>query len=230
MERRRFVRLASALPAIGVAGCLSAARGGDPSGEDADTPAPEPDGPSYEFDGSGEFESDPFSLDPGLLAVDYRNEGNRHHVELFEAEDEFGSDVVNKFHVGGFDGTGVKQVAGGEYRLYVEGLNWQTTVRQPRYSEAEYESLPFETSGTDQALLGPFEFEDSTEITIAGKHDGSGGVTVDILSLSGSELAMPIHFYNDEGEYEETGTIEHEGPALVHAKTLDSWTLSVGES
>lgn len=228
MERRRFVRLASALPALGVAGCLGDARGDDPSGEDTETPAPEPDGPSYEFDGSGEFESDPFSLEPGLLAVDYHNESTRHHIELFEAGDDYGLNVVNESHAGGFDGTGVMQVAGGEYAIYVEGLNWQTTVRQPRYSEAEYESLPFETSGTDHALLGPFEFEDSTAITIAGEHDV--GVTVDLLSLSGGELAMPIHFFNDEGEYEETGTIEHVGPALVHVKTLDSWTVSVGET
>ena len=121
----------------------------------------------------------------------------------------------------------MRKVAGGEYRIYAEGLDWKITVRQPRFSEVEYESLPFETSGTDSALIGPFEFDDPTEVTISGK--GTTGVTVDLLAFSGSELTMPIHFFNDDGEYEQTGTVEHTGPALLHVQTKDPWTISVGD-
>lgn len=94
-----------------------------------------------------------------------------------------------------------------------------------RFSEAEYESVPFEVSGTDYAVLGPFEFERDTEVGI--ELDSEELVIVTLLSVDGVDAGRVLSANEAEG-YQGSGTVGQAGSGLLLVETTGTWTLTVG--
>lgn len=218
MHRRRYLQAVGGASAIGLAGCMGVL-GSDGSDE-------APDGESYEFEGEGKGETETFTLEEGLVALDFHNFGSGNViVHIREAGSTIGGHLINER--GAFDGTAAMNIdTAGEYYVNIRNADqWRATVRQPRFSESEFESIPFEASETDFALFGPFEFERDTEVSIEAQTDRTVGV--DALTLDGNVATRIVSANPDESGYSETAPIGLSGQGLLYVDTMESWTLSV---
>lgn len=248
MDRRTFVRTVCGSSLLGVAGCLSDNSSDNPVGgngttddpndnssptdtpedESPEEPTPAADGPSYDFEGNGDFESDQFSLEEGLLTIDFRNWGTRHDINTFKMGDDYSRSILNETYENGFDGTVARYVAAGEYQLIIsDASQWNATVRQPRFSEVEYESLPYEGEGVDYALVGPFEFSRGTEVTLSGENNVGTG-SMDFHTLQGNRAAILANGGGyDDPQYEISATVKQSGPGFIYVDTMGTWTLTI---
>lgn len=216
MDRRQFLHAAGVTSTFGLAGCVGVL------GSD-DGPEPEPDGERYEFADDEDAVTDSFTLEEGLVAVDFHNFGVRHvSVHLRPVDESVGELLVNE--IGAFDGTAATHADGGEYELVVDGDQWEATVRQPRFSEAEYESVPYEVTGRDYAVLGPFDFDRDAEVAI--ELDSEELVIVNLLSVDGVDAGRVFSASDDEG-YQGSGTVGQAGGGLLFVETTGTWTLTV---
>jgi hypothetical protein len=125
--------------------------------------------------------------------------------------------------IGDFDGTVATNVPAGEYLLDIQADgSWEVTVEQPRFSQAEVESLPADVEGKDYAVLGPYQFEGVTRFTIDAETDSNvivylkdhRGTTVDIL-------------VNEIGPHEGSTTIRQSGVGIIYVETEKSWTVTL---
>mgnify|MGYP000610362418 CR=1 FL=1 len=188
-------------------------------------PTPAPDGESYSFDGSGGDVTDTFETTGGLVTFDLEHTGDSNFAVWLVSDDGDQEELLANI-VGEYDGTYAMYLQAGEYQLDIDADgDWTADIEQPRYSAAELESLPADASGEDSDYMGPYQFEDATEITIEAENDAA--VSVWLARHDGQLVDL---LANDIGPYEETTLITDSGTGLIFIQTDGGeWQIEIGD-
>lgn len=185
-------------------------------------PTPAPDEQSYSFSGSGQTATDRFAIDGGLVTVDLTHTGTSNFI-VYLVNAETGQEELLVNVIGDFDGTVATEAPEGEYVLDIRADgNWEIGVEQPRYSSVEVSDLPADADRTDYAVLGPFEFEGVTRITVDAEADSN--VIVWLMNHRGQEVEL---LFNEIGPFEGSTTTSQAGIGLIFAKIEEGWTITL---
>lgn len=181
-------------------------------------------GESHSFEGSGAEVTDEFSLDPGILTVDFAHDGEQNFiVDMLALEGEQWDDELLVNVIGDAEGSSVMSVNGGQYQIDVDADGgWSIDLDQPEATADDLQELPVEESGSGSTWLGPFTAEGVNEIH--GSHNGERNFIVSGHDADGGWELM----INEIGEYEGTGTFRADGGAFwVDIEADGDWTLEI---
>lgn len=211
----------------------------EPDPEQSETDSDEPDNSTdeseeiaspidpKEFSGSGTKVIQDAELGEGLVVADVTH----------ESESEISNIVVTAINADGGEerqifqdrdgksGEGANVIEGGKYHIEVDGDGeWLITLKQPRVSKAEAETLPIEISGERSSVVGPYLFDGVHVATIT--HSGDLDVIVTVWPMKGpwSDYQIPI-LEGGKGTYE--GTLSFDGIGWVHVEATGEWTLEI---
>lgn len=115
----------------------------DGTGEDEDEEEVEgvivETGESYSFDGSGAEVTDEFSLEPGILTVDFSHTGESNFiVDMIALEGEQWDDELLVNVIGDTEGSSVMSITGGQYQIDVNADgDWSLDLDQPEVTADE---------------------------------------------------------------------------------------------
>ncbi len=181
-------------------------------------------GESHSFDGSGAEVTDEFSLEPGILTVDFSHTGERNFiVNMVALEGEQWDDELLVNVIGDTEGSSVMSINGGQYQIDVDADgDWSLDLDQPEVTADDQQELPVEESGSGSTWLGPFTADGVNEIH--GTHDGERNFIVTGHDADGGWELM----INEIGEYEGSGTFRAGGGAFwIDVEADGNWTLEI---
>jgi hypothetical protein len=194
-----------------------------PTAEPTPTPIPALDGESYAFSGSGNDVTDSFSTEGGLVVLDFEHDGSSNFQ--VQAVNSAGDKEYLVNEIGTYDGQVALYLPSDDWRLDVTADgSWSADVTQPRFNENDIESLPAQAEGEHAAWFGPFEFEDTTEVTFVIEDDSQAAVW---LATHEGEKVDLLH--NEIGPYEGTALVTDSGVGLIIVDTDSAdWRIEIG--
>ena len=180
-------------------------------------------GETHSFSGSGDGVTEEFSLDRGLIIVEYEFNGDINQVEIVpEDADGFGAGsdriVANWSSQQGSTG---KLVTGGTYRIDVNVEDeWSLDISQPEIRESGVASLPFEKTGTGTELIGPYDADASI---VSANYRGSGLFTLLTFPIGGG---FDVPFRKD-GRFSGETTIEGDDISWAVIECDGDWQVEI---
>ena len=178
--------------------------------------------PPLRFSGHKTVKTEPFLLAGGLTVFTAEHGGRgSFNVEVLTHKGEVMETLfLATGRYGGSTGLGLN---GGIYRLRISASGpWKVAIIQPRGRSGAV--LPQRYRGRSDALIGPFRVDRNVRVDI--QHNGSGDISVELLSDEGSSLYFLL---SESGRFRGSRTAPdlESGDYYLNVEAGSAWTLAL---